>query len=79
MPRVSCGLVDRRHTPPVCLPPMSETYRLTVAVRKRNDLDTPRDIDEAVEIVRRLLNEGSFVEVVSVLPERKSGGEVRWG
>lgn len=58
---------------------MSETYRLTVAVRKRNDLDTPRDIDEAVEIVRRLLNEGSFVEVVSVLPERKSGGEVRWG
>jgi hypothetical protein len=59
---------------------MSETYRLTVAVRKRKDLESPTTIDEAVTLVHTLLTQGSFIEVVSVLPEQKSNGnEVKWG
>lgn len=59
---------------------MSETYRLTVAVRKRSDLDTPSTIDEAVAVVHNLLTQGTFIDVVSVLPEQQSNGnEVKWG
>lgn len=59
---------------------MSETYRLTVAVRKRKDLENPVTIDEAVAIVHNLLSQGSFIDVISVLPEQESkGNEVKWG
>lgn len=59
---------------------MSETFRLTVAVRKRKDLETPTTIDEAVAVVHNLLTQGAFIDVVSVLPEQtNNGNEVRWG
>ncbi len=59
---------------------MSDTYRLTVVVRKRKDLDEPSSIDEAVKAVHGLLTQGSFLDVVSVLPEQvNKGNEVKWG
>lgn len=59
---------------------MSETFRLTVAVRKHKDLDTPTTVDEAVAIVYNLLTQGALIDVVSVLPEQQSkGNEVKWG
>jgi hypothetical protein len=59
---------------------MSETFRLTVAVRKHKDLDNPTTVDEAVATVYNLLTQGALIEVVSVLPEQKSSGnEVKWG
>ena len=56
-----------------------ETYRITVAVRKRNDLDSPASLDEALPIVRQLLTQGLFLEVLTVEPEEKQTKEVKWG
>lgn len=56
-----------------------ETYRITVTVRQRSDLDVPSSIDEAVSMVYNLLNQGSMLEVLSVEPEEKQTKEVRWG
>lgn len=56
-----------------------ETYRITVAVRKRNDLDSPASLDEALSMVRQLLTQGLFLEVLTVEPEEKQTKEVKWG
>jgi hypothetical protein len=45
---------------------MSNEYTLTIKVRKRDDLEKPKNIEDAVSIVYQLLLEGSFLEVVSV-------------
>jgi hypothetical protein len=56
-----------------------ETHRITVAVRKRNDLDTPSSLDEAISIVRSLLEQGSMIEVLAVEPEGKQNKSAQWG
>ncbi len=56
-----------------------ETYRITVAVRKRSDLDSPSSLDEALSIVTQLLTQGHFLEVLTVEPEAKQTKEVKWG
>ena len=58
---------------------LMETYRITVAVRKRYDLDVPSSIDEALSIVRSLLLQGSVLDVLAVEPEAKQTKEVKWG
>ena len=56
-----------------------ETYRITVAVRKRTDLDAPSNIDEALSMVHSLLTQGSMLDVLAVEPEHKQTKEVKWG
>lgn len=56
-----------------------ETYRITVAVRKRNDIDSPNNIDEALAMVRERLTNGLLLEVLAVEPEAKQTKEVKWG
>ncbi len=59
---------------------MSNTYRLTIAIRKRNDLERPTSEAEAIMLVHDLLSNGSFVDVLSVTPE--VGGkkdDTQWG
>lgn len=59
---------------------MSEdTFRITVAVRRRSDLESPSSIDEALAMVRNLLEQGSFLTVLAVEPEAKETKEVKWG
>lgn len=59
---------------------MSEdTFRITVAVRRRSDLEAPSSIDEALAMVRNLLEQGSFLTVLAVEPESKQTKEVKWG
>ena len=48
---------------------MSNTYRLTIAIRKRNDLERPTSEAEAIMLVHDLLSNGSFIDVLSVTPE----------
>lgn len=69
------------HRTPVegCMVLSMETYRITVAVRKRNDLDSPASLDEALSMVRQLLTQGLFLEVLTVEPEEKQTKEVKWG
>jgi hypothetical protein len=65
---------------PLCSMTMTDTYRLTVAVRKRSNLDAPANTDEAVALVKDLLAQGSLIDVLSVLPEQENkGSQVRWG
>jgi len=56
-----------------------DTYRITVAVRKRSDLDAPMNIDEAISMVHSLLNQGSMLDVVAVEPQEKQTKEIKWG
>jgi hypothetical protein len=56
-----------------------ETYRITVAVRKRSDLDAPANIDEALSMVRSLLAQGSMLDVLAVEPQDKQTKEIKWG
>lgn len=56
-----------------------DTYRITVAVRKRSDLEAPASLDEALAIVRNLLEQGSFLTVLAVEPEATKSGQVKWG
>jgi hypothetical protein len=56
-----------------------ETFRITVAVRKRSDLDAPANIDEAISMVRSLLNQGSMLDVLAVEPQEKETKEIKWG
>jgi hypothetical protein len=56
-----------------------ETYRITVAVRKRTDLDTPSSLDEAIGIVRSLLEQGVMLDVLAVEPEGKQNKSAQWG
>ena len=62
-----------------CMVLSMETYRITVAVRKRNDLDSPASLDEALAMVRQLLTQGLFLDVLTVEPEAKQTKEVKWG
>lgn len=62
-----------------CMVLSMETYRITVAVRKRTDLDAPANIDEALSMVRSLLTQGSILEVLAVEPNDKQTKEVKWG
>jgi len=55
------------------------TYRLTVVVRKRDDIDAPSSVDEAVSMVHQLLEQGSFLEVLAVEPEERPTNTVQWG
>lgn len=55
------------------------TYRITVVVRKRDDIDAPSSIDEAVSMVHQLLEQGSFIEVLAVEPEERPTNIVQWG
>ncbi len=55
------------------------TYRLTVEVSQRTDLDVPSSIDEAISMVTSLLNQGAMIEVISVEPEGKQNKSVQWG
>lgn len=61
------------------LPMSGDTFRITVAVRKRSDLDAPSSIDEALALVRNLLEQGSFLTVLAVEPEDKQTKQVKWG
>ena len=56
-----------------------ETYRITVAVRKRTDLDTPSTLDDAIAIVRSLLEQGAMIDVLAVEPEGKQNKSIQWG
>ncbi len=55
------------------------TYRITVVVRKRDDIDSPLNIDEAVSMVHQLLGQGCFLEVLAVEPEERPKNTVQWG
>jgi hypothetical protein len=55
------------------------TYRITVVVRKRDDIDAPSSIGEAVSMVHQLLEQGSFLEVLAVEPEERPTNTVQWG
>ena len=53
---------------------------MTIAIRKRTDLDTPTSEAEAIMLVHDLLSHGAMVEVLSVTPEKKdTQGETTWG
>jgi hypothetical protein len=56
-----------------------DTYRITVSVRKRNDLEAPNNIDEALVMVRQLLTRGSMIDLIDIEPEDKQTKEVKWG
>lgn len=57
-----------------------ETYRITVAVRKRSDLDSPASLEEAMSMVNSLLTQGSFLDVIAVEPETTGQAkQVKWG
>lgn len=59
---------------------MTDTYRLTVAVRRRTDRNDPATIDEAVLMVQRILAESEKLQVLSVLPEQSGNADkVKWG
>ena len=59
---------------------MSDTYRLTIAVRKRTDLDAPSSEQEAITLVHNLLLQGSLIDVLAVTPEAKHDDKkVKWG
>jgi hypothetical protein len=62
-----------------CMVLSMDTYRITVAVRKRSDLDAPMNIDEAISMVHSLLNQGSMLDVVAVEPQEKQTKEIKWG
>jgi hypothetical protein len=55
------------------------TYRITITVGQRSDLDVPSSIDEALSMVRNLLSQGSMLEVLSVEPQEKETKEIKWG
>jgi len=55
------------------------TYRITVTVRQRSDLDIPSSVDEALSLVRNLLSQGDMLEVLSVEPQDKETKEIKWG
>ena len=55
------------------------TYRITIAVRQRSDLDMPSSVDEALSLVRNLLSQGDMLEVLSVEPQDKETKEIKWG
>lgn len=76
---VTTASTERRTTVEGGMVLSMETYRITVTVRQRSDLDVPSSIDEAVSMVYNLLNQGSMLEVLSVEPEEKQTKEVRWG
>lgn len=40
-----------------------ETYTVTVTVKKRADVDEPKDISDAIRIVQWLLTKDSLVDV----------------
>lgn len=46
-------------------------FILTVVVRKRDDLEHPTDSVGAITMVRQLLEQGSFLDVVSVVGRRR--------
>lgn len=46
-------------------------FILTVVVRKRDDLEHPTDSGEAIRMARQLLEQGSFLDVVSVVGRRR--------
>lgn len=56
-----------------------EVYRITVAVRKRDDLDVPSSLDEALSMVNSLLAQGSMLTVLAVEPEAKQTKDLRFG
>lgn len=60
-----------------------ETYRITVAVRKRKDADAPSSLIEALATVRILLSqESSPLTVLSVEQEVRGtqrDGQMKWG
>lgn len=55
------------------------TYRITVTVGQRSDLDIPSSVDEALSLVRNLLSQGGMLEVLSVEPQDKETKEIKWG
>jgi hypothetical protein len=62
-----------------CMVLSMDTYRITVAVRKRSDLDAPMNIDEALSMVHSLLTQGSMLDVLAVEPQDKQTKEIKWG
>lgn len=59
---------------------VSDTYRLTVAVRRREAVAYPSSEEEAIAIVHDLLSQGLFFDVLSVMPEQTGPDKhVRWG
>ena len=55
------------------------TYKITVTVGQRSDLDIPSSVDEALSLVRNLLSQGDMLEVLSVEPQDKQTKEIKWG
>jgi hypothetical protein len=55
------------------------TYKITVTVGQRSDLDIPSSVDEALSLVRNLLSQGAMLEVLSVEPQDKETKEIKWG
>lgn len=59
---------------------MSDTFRLTVAVRRRSEINYPSSEEDAIAVVQDLLSQGLFFEVLSVAPEQAGPDKhVRWG
>lgn len=59
---------------------MSDTYRLTVAVRRSIDLEHPLSESDAINLVRELLEQSDTLDVLSVVPEQTGpSNQVRWG
>lgn len=48
-----------------------DEFVLSVVVRRRSDLDHPTDTTEAVTMVRGLLEQGSFLDVLHVVGRRR--------
>jgi hypothetical protein len=51
---------------------MNEAYTIKVTVRKRNDLEQPTNMQEAIYMVSSLLDRGKFLEIVDVVPEEEN-------
>jgi hypothetical protein len=45
---------------------MSDSYTFTITVAKRDDLDHPRDEQEAYYLVKERLESGSLLDIVSI-------------
>jgi hypothetical protein len=52
---------------------------MTIEVSKRSDLDVPSSIDEAISMVKSLLEQGAMLEVSSIEPEGKQNKSLQWG
>ena len=62
-----------------CVMRYGARYEYLPPIRKRDDIDAPSSVNEAVSMVHQLLEQGSFLEVLAVEPEERPTNTVQWG